>query len=1548
MALPDLTGQNIQDTYQRLVQVDATGSFTDGTGSLLLPPSASFAISASHAVSASHEITYELSSSHAQTADSASYVLASNIEQPFTNITASGNISASGDLLVNNILTSGNITASGDLFVTEYIKHKGDDNTAIRFTNNKISFDAGGMTFFAIHDDDSAPYTATINGGSNRINFRALDRNQDVLLKTDSEAFNVGLYYAGSEKLSTQAGGVNITGNITASNHISASGNVYVKGSSTNGVYVNNEHALGTAPTVTEGTVFGGTDWTGIHVGRSTAQTKNIMLHGPVTASGYISASTAVQAATYQMKGSNVIWDLYGTQVFGAADSQTLVLGNGLVIGSGGAVNISLSGPVTASNNISASGYIAAESFRGNGRIYPGYNISTDHFLGKTTTTNPILRAAGGFNVAGHLTASGNISASGEVIFGTPDARHTHTFYGRIRTVGSEVVIGDGHVTASGNISASGDINAGALGTGSFDHIVTSGQTIEFKDGNSRLGTLKMTSAGNATFGDATTGKSKVFMGDVDAKNLYIEHNITASNNITASGGVTANLFALGETGNQNLKIYKSANNAVFKTNINNASILFGGVHESSNTTAATIDFANKSLISEFHITASGNISASSGTITANEIASAGQASIGTAIYIGSNQHRIHQDPNNSLGLNISKPLSVDGSITASSDISASGTIYGNSVSTDNLQAAIGEFTTEVRTDTIRPKTSANTILNITTDVTIDSNITASGDISASGTVYADNFVSAGSNTITFGDNLNIDGHITASGNISGSSDLYGLYHYGQNFFPLPGNSAFGIGTTSTSLQDFSMTIGHHSLPAPLTINSNITASNNIKVEGFLTGSGGTVEVIGDISASGDITGNNLYGIGTINTPRINGTHSSGLYVADHINAQGHITASGNIKGSVITGNSGLFSGRSLSTIRSASGGLFFYQTTGFAELVSTITSQQGDIVFTPNDGNPTSQTYLVVSQSSAGTGNENALIGIGRRARNTSMLHVGGNAEFDTHITASGTIHSEVTVKAPTGSYNVLTGNTSEATGLEVSGFVNATSITASSDISASGIISAQNGVVKDRLYFNGYGGSNTHLVKGNDNNLALANANFSVSAISASGDISASGTVKVGSLQFGTSTIGGTISNEGIITGYETDGSGTAYVLSSHTQGGSLTLKNAGTTRWLLDFNTDSYFNPGTSYGFVIGGTSTDNKFEVVGTTKLGGHVTASGNISASGDVYAAGIELVDNADIVWAGDSNHRILTSGNPNDLEIIVDRHLRLQPDSDIIICEGSTQYAAFDGSQRSFEVEGTITASGDISSSNGTGSFVYGYVDEKLGVNVKSPTRTLQVAGDVGVANYIYHNGDDTTYLRLEDEKVTIASTGESLNVQANITASGDISSSGNIYSNNEQYWSTTGRLVVGNNTTNYYGPNAQGVNYYYWNRDLGTSATTITSKTTTLNSGFKLPYKAVLTGYHLNIQGRTTDDNIEFTLVYCDGMWDGDVTSLSQTLVAAEAGQTITIGSANNFYELDRRDQFAIPVSPMTMLYPRFKKTAATGGTNYDFQLAVQYRIVT
>ena len=53
-------------------------------------------------------------------------------------------------------------------------------------------------------------------------------------------------------------------------------------------------------------------------------------------------------------------------------------------------------------------------------------------------------------------------------------------------------------------------------------------------------------------------------------------------------------------------------------------------------------------------------------------------------------------------------------------------------------------------------------------------NITASGNISASGTIYANDFQSGiGGSGIDFNDDLDVDGHITASGNISASGDLF-------------------------------------------------------------------------------------------------------------------------------------------------------------------------------------------------------------------------------------------------------------------------------------------------------------------------------------------------------------------------------------------------------------------------------------------------------------------------------------------------------------------------------------------------------------------------------------------------------------------------------------------------------------------------------------------------------------------------------------------------------------------------------------------------------
>ena len=103
---------------------------------------------------------------------------------------------------------------NGDVKVAQYIKHRGDVDTFINFTDNRIRFNAGNVGFMSLEKDASTPYPLTVNHGGNRINFRVVDRNTNLLLKTDSEAFNVNLYYAGNEKLQTLNTGVAITGSM--------------------------------------------------------------------------------------------------------------------------------------------------------------------------------------------------------------------------------------------------------------------------------------------------------------------------------------------------------------------------------------------------------------------------------------------------------------------------------------------------------------------------------------------------------------------------------------------------------------------------------------------------------------------------------------------------------------------------------------------------------------------------------------------------------------------------------------------------------------------------------------------------------------------------------------------------------------------------------------------------------------------------------------------------------------------------------------------------------------------------------------------------------------------------------------------------------------------------------------------------------------------------------------------------------------------------------------------------------------------------------------
>ena len=167
MALPDLTGQQIQDTYQRVLQTDGSILY-DGTGSIIniLPITASHALTASYAVSASHEIIKEVSSSFA---DTASYVTPLNQDVTITGNVGIGTTSPSYTLDVRG---SGRFT---DVLTVQNIQittGSNNTNTGVGYQalQENIGVDSNGFGYQALFSNQE--------DGSNGFGYQALYNNR--------------------------------------------------------------------------------------------------------------------------------------------------------------------------------------------------------------------------------------------------------------------------------------------------------------------------------------------------------------------------------------------------------------------------------------------------------------------------------------------------------------------------------------------------------------------------------------------------------------------------------------------------------------------------------------------------------------------------------------------------------------------------------------------------------------------------------------------------------------------------------------------------------------------------------------------------------------------------------------------------------------------------------------------------------------------------------------------------------------------------------------------------------------------------------------------------------------------------------------------------------------------------------------------------------------------------------------------------------------------------------------------------------------------------
>ena len=178
-----------------------------------------------------------------------------------------------------------------------------------------------------------------------------------------------------------------------------------------------------------------------------------------------------------------------------------------------------------------------------------------------------------------------------------------------------------------------------------------------------------------------------------------------------------------------------------------------------------------------------------------------------------------------------------------------------------------------------------------------------------------------------------------------------------------------------------------------------------------------------------------------------------------------------------------------------------------------------------------------------------------------------------------------------------------------------------------------------------------------------------------------------------------------------------------------------------------------------FLVGG---NNASLVTGS---GGEITIS--ISPGG----ANTQVQFNDAGILGGDSNFVFNKTTNTLSVTAISGSHTKLADGTSLIaagtnvtITTGSTgqiTISAAGGSGSPGGANGLVQYNNAGSFGGGT-NFHWDNSNQRLGIGTTSPDYTLDVAGNIGVNEYIYHNTDNDTYLLFQDNLVDLVAGGKS------------------------------------------------------------------------------------------------------------------------------------------------------------------------------------------
>jgi ethanolamine utilization microcompartment shell protein EutS len=709
------------------------------------------------------------------------------------------------ELVVNHITASGNISASGDVFGQKF----GND------LRNHFDFSTDNQLHYKVN------------------NVNKLLFNQSRL--------------APAADLGTALGASNLRWNELNVNHITASGNISSSGKlyGTDLYLGNKEFADYHGPSDTFRVAATGEP---VHIFANVTASGNISSSGTITANSFVGAFTgAVTGDATGLTGTPdiIVGSLTATSITSSIVTSSIIYTEGSnIFGDAISDTHTFNGHITASGNISASGNIIADHIKSfdayaleldpgsaGPRILFGAVTDTDTFmsLGAYGGKNNINTTTRDFHLYGTNTTTGFYfdESAGKFGIGTATPDELFDVAGTARF---ETGIAEGTIYVGNNIQHWGDGGTGVYFDTDEVQIQTDGGKERLKISNTSI-----SASSNVYITGSTINPLHVRNNDAAGDNGY--SLIKVENGFgNAEFGTVSNYARIRAAGNE---IFAGNYGATYFYNNGKTSLTMNsnGVGAGTAAPAAKLHIAGNVWASGStatgagHVTASGNISASGtgsfGEInlddnkklnfgTGNDLSiyhdgsnsyvkDAGQGSLytltdayrltnaaGTENMIWAAEDSfVKLYYNNSAKLEtVNVGVEITGELQADTlNIDGNADISGNITTATWAGAIIPEAKLENQSGTNTGDNAANTTYsNVTneskatmfTSPTFTGNVTASGNISASGTITANSFVGAFTGAVT-GNATGLTGtpdisvrHITASGNISASGAIDG------------------------------------------------------------------------------------------------------------------------------------------------------------------------------------------------------------------------------------------------------------------------------------------------------------------------------------------------------------------------------------------------------------------------------------------------------------------------------------------------------------------------------------------------------------------------------------------------------------------------------------------------------------------------------------------------------------------------------------------------------------------------------------------------------